>query len=187
MVDQERHEGRDAFGEFMDEFMKESDRACIILASAEMEARFELLFGKFLKANAKLRKDLLSFIGPLGSFGAKVKMAYALGIITKDFYDLLELFRSIRNKIVHKGTAASLAEPDIKELSDRILEHFRKSMKFKRWAFRIKGLTKDQYQFRHALSFIIVMIEHTTKFLNPVDTVPHSCDPEEYILDDKKT
>jgi hypothetical protein len=178
--------GRDAFGEFMDEFMNESDRACIILASAEMETRFELLFGKFLKANAKLKEDLFNFTGPLGSFSSRVKMAYALGIIAKDFYDLLELFRLIRNKIVHKGTAASLADPDIKVLCSKILQNFRKSEKFKRWAFRVEGLTEDQYQFRHALSFIIVMIEHTTKFLDPLNTVPHSCDPEEYILDDKK-
>jgi len=79
MVDQERHRGREAFAEFMDEFMNESDRACIILASAEMEARFELLFSKFLKANAKLREHLFSFTGPLGSFSARVKMAYGGG------------------------------------------------------------------------------------------------------------
>ena len=87
MTKKELHTGRDVFHDFMGE----SDRASIILASAEMEVRLELLFTKFLKTNSELRKSLFSFVGPLGSFSARIKMAYALNLITKEFYDLLVL------------------------------------------------------------------------------------------------
>ena len=120
MTKAQKHTGRDAFGDFMDEFMNESDRACIILASAEIEVRLELLFEELIKSKSnKFRKDLFDFTGPLGSLSARIKMAYALNLITKDFYDLLELFRSIRNKIVHKGTEASLETPGIKRYQTR--------------------------------------------------------------------
>lgn len=108
-------------------------------------------------------------------------MAYALNIITKEFYDLLDLFRSIRNNIVHKGTNVSLDEPGIKETSELILEYFRRSEKFKDWALPIEGLKENAYQFRWALAFLIAMIEHTTEFLEPLNRKPHSCNPEEYI------
>lgn len=179
----ELHSGRDAFAGFMDEFMNESDRACIILASAEMEARFQLLFEKLLRVNSALEKKLFGFNGPLATFSARVKMAYALKIIAKDFFDLLEAFRSVRNKIVHKGVRTSLKDPEVAKASEAILAHFSKSRKFERWAFAISGMDRDQYQFRHAIGFMIAMIEHTTEFLEPIAMKPHSCDPEEFLLD----
>jgi DNA-binding MltR family transcriptional regulator len=183
MVKKHLHEGREAFGEFMDEFMTESDRACIILASAEMEARFELLFIKLLDTNAKLQKDLFSFTGPLGNFSSRVKLAYALQLITKEFFDLLEVFRAIRNKITHKGRNVSFADDEIKSDIDRILDYFGQSPKFISWVMTADGLSKDQYYFRSALAFMITMIEHTTVTLDPKNVVAHTCDPEEYILD----
>lgn len=179
----ELHSGRDVFGDFMHEFMNESDRACIILASAEIEARFQLLFEKLLCFNSKLKKELFGFNGPLGTFSARVKMAYALKVIAKDFFDLLEAFRCVRNEIVHKGVHTSLKDPEVAKASAAILAFFRKSKKFERWAFAVPGMDRDQYQFRHALGFIIVMIEHTTQFLEPIGLKPNSCDPEEFLLD----
>jgi DNA-binding MltR family transcriptional regulator len=183
MPKSEQHTGRDVFAVFMNEFMNEGDRACIILASAEMEARFQLLFEKLLGVNSRLKKELFGFTGPLGAFSARVKMAYALKIITKDFFDLLEAFRSLRNKIVHKGVHASLKDPDVSKASQSILRYFRESKKFKKWAFAIEGMDQEQSEFRHALSFMILMIEHTTEFLEPTRITPHSCDPEEFLLD----
>ena len=146
MAIQDAHAGRQAFNNFMTEFMNESDRACVILASAEMEVRLELLFIRFLKTNADLRKDLFSFAGPLGSFSARIKMAYALNLITKDFYSTLDLFRAIRNKIVHKGVHASLEEPDLKTQRDELLKPFINSNKFNSWTFKEVHLSEDQYR-----------------------------------------
>ena len=181
MTKKELHTGREVFHGFLEEFISESDRASIILASAEMEVRLELLFTKFLKTNSELRQSLFSFVGPLGSFSARIKMAYALNLITKEFYELLDIFRDIRNKIVHKGVHASLEEPEVKESCEKILKYFSNSPKFDSWVFKIEGLTENQYRFRSAISFIIVMIEHTTEFLEPMNVTPHSCNPEEHI------
>lgn len=182
MTKKQLHSGREVFHDFMEEFMGESDRASIILASAEMEVRLELLFTKFLTTNSELRQSLFSFTGPLGSFSARIKMAYALNLITKDFYELLDVFREIRNKIVHKGVHASLESPELKYACQKLLLYFKNSEKFDSWVFKIDGLTENQYRFRSAISFIIVMIEHTTESLEHINITPHSCNPEEYIL-----
>lgn len=161
--------------------MAESDRACIILASAEMEVRLELLFKRFLNTNSELRQSLFSFVGPLGSFSARIKMAYALSLITKDFYDLLNLFRDIRNKIVHKGVHVSLEDPAVKSSCEELIDYFSKSKKFERWAYNIEGLSDKQNRFRSAISFMIIMIEHAAQTVEQINVEPHSCDPEEFI------
>lgn len=185
MPNPEFHTGREAFSHFMDEFMYESDRACIILASAEMEARLELLFSKFLITNSNLKKELFSFTGPLGSFSSRIKMAFALNLIDKDFYKLLDLFRSIRNKIVHKGVHTSLEDADIEGLCKEFLSYFTTSRKFNSWVFSNENLSIMQRQFRSAISFVIIMIEHTTVFVERTNVTPHSCNPEIYILDEE--
>ena len=73
-------------------------------------------------------------------------MAYALNLITKDFYSTLDLFRAIRNKIVHKGVHASLEEPDLKTQRDELLKPFINSNKFNSWTFKEVHLSEDQYR-----------------------------------------
>ncbi|MCK5346751.1 MAG: hypothetical protein KAR20_25255, partial [Candidatus Heimdallarchaeota archaeon] len=69
----------------------------------------------------------------------------------------------------------------IKETCEKLLEYFSNSPEFDSWVFEIEGLTENQYRFRSAISFIIVMIEHATDFLEPINVIPHSCDPEDHI------
>lgn len=173
---------KDAYVAFMDEFMNESDRACIILASAEIEHRLQLLFEKVLHTNAKLRRDLFGYRGALGGFSTRAKLAYALGLIDKQFFDYLEEFRAIRNKIVHDGAGASLEDASLVASTEKILQSFRISRKFATWANEHGHLTLKQIEFRYALSFMILMLEYATQEATKIQVRTQSCNPETYIL-----
>jgi DNA-binding MltR family transcriptional regulator len=172
---------REAYAAFMHEFVDESDRACVILASAEIELRFQQLFEKVLVTNSKLKKDLFDFRGPLGGFSSRVKLAFSMGLIDKEFFEVLEAFRAIRNEIVHKGSGASLADPKLIMLSNEMLKPFKKSPKFSTWMNEHDHLTKTQIEFRYALSFVILMIEYSTQEATKIKLRTQSCDPEKYI------
>lgn len=65
----------------------------------------EECLGRIIKAylrNAKAVHDLLEgFNAPLGTFAARIKMSYALGLLTDSQFKDLELIRKIRNEFAH--------------------------------------------------------------------------------------
>ena len=74
------------FGELLAECPKHTDRAVAILLGAELdELLLKILQKRFLPKSKKNTIDLLSSTGPLGSFAAKIEIAFRLGIIDKIF------------------------------------------------------------------------------------------------------
>lgn len=65
----------------------------------------EECLGRLVKAylsNAKVVDELLDgFNAPLGTFAARIKMSYALGLLTDSQFKDLELIRKIRNEFAH--------------------------------------------------------------------------------------
>ena len=49
--------------------------------------------------------DLFGPMAPLGSFASKIRMAYALNVITRDVYRDLEKLRKLRNAFAHLTVA----------------------------------------------------------------------------------
>ena len=76
-------------------------RSSIITAAALIETMLEKVLRRFL-ANIPKKDELFSFNGPLGTFAAKISIAYALGLISKELHDDLNLFRKIRNTCAHE-------------------------------------------------------------------------------------
>jgi DNA-binding MltR family transcriptional regulator len=81
----------------------DSDRAVAVIVGAMIENRLE----RGLKARMRIiDKDALNkvfqFSGPLGSFSAKIDVAYLNGLLSKDAYEDLARFKDIRNKFAHK-------------------------------------------------------------------------------------
>lgn len=94
------------------EFYGESDRACGILFASWVE----LLVERAIKY--KLKRDpptaLFDFEGPLGTFSAKIMMAYALELFgSKTNHDLL-LIRTIRNEFAHCQLPLRFDVPEVK-------------------------------------------------------------------------
>ena len=93
--------GNQDFHDFLDEFQRESDRAAAVLSAAYLDELLkQLLLASFVD-NSRTVTDLLGPNAALGSFGGRVNLAYALGLITKAEAGDLNLLRRIRNDFAH--------------------------------------------------------------------------------------
>lgn len=101
------------FGKVLSE---ESDRgAVIILVSIIDDVLAAALERKMVPLNSDEKARLFGFDAPLGSFSARIKMAYALGVIDKDDRDDLNVMRAMRNACAHSRGGLSF--------DDEVLRH----------------------------------------------------------------
>ena len=99
----------------------ESDRGCVLVAAAYLdESLFELLGATFSQDKVCRKKavdPLFTGLGPLSTFSAKIKIAYALELIDADIFLSLETIRKIRNEFAHTFTDLTFDTPSV---ADRV-------------------------------------------------------------------
>ncbi len=94
----------------------ETDRGAVILLSTAVEDVLTLrLKSEMVTLNSDETKSIFGTESILGSFSAKIKMAYALGFIDREITRVCDLVREMRNACAHCGRAISFAD---KELGD---------------------------------------------------------------------
>src|SRR5574341_444107 len=109
----------DDLASFLEEFQHESPRASVLVGASYLDYCLGKIIAAFL-ADEKLAEDLLNgFNAPLGTFDARIRMAYALGLISNEEYHNLELIRKIRNEFAHGLHGLSFTHQNI-------LKHSRK-------------------------------------------------------------
>lgn len=100
---------------------------------------------------------------PLGTFSAKIKIAYALGIISKNERDELDRIRHIRNAFAHTQRPITFETTEIRQMCDYLIyglpqnvnEKYYSSSPKRRFIKSIKSLisiTYDQNQLERALA-----------------------------------
>jgi len=99
---------------FMDEFQEEPDRAAAVLGAAYLSDALERVLRRYLLGTCKSKDSLLEADKPLGSFGARIKLTDALGLLATDAYHDLEIVRRVRNDFAHKGLGFSFDSQDVK-------------------------------------------------------------------------
>lgn len=89
------------FSNFLKEFQGETDRGAALVGAALLDQQLlELLTSHFLKQ--KPTKELLEGgTAPLGTFSARIKVAYCLGLVTDLEHKELQLIRKVRNEFAH--------------------------------------------------------------------------------------
>ena len=92
------------YGKLIAEATEESDRAVAILLCAELDELLLKIIEKRIVSRNKNQDspDLLSPMGPLGSFSARIEIAYGLGVIDKIVAHDLHTVRRIRNLFAHR-------------------------------------------------------------------------------------
>jgi hypothetical protein len=90
------------FTDLHKEWFDESPRGIILTAAAYLDDRLGEMLKAFLVENAGAIKLTDGFNAPLGTFSSRIAAAFALGLISSKEYDMLELFREIRNKYAHE-------------------------------------------------------------------------------------
>ncbi len=104
------------------ELIKESDRGVILVGAAMLDVRLERAILARLRDDEKVACELFGPDRPLGSFGAKIKLAYLLGLLTDEERRELDLVRRVRNRAAHETGEAGFATfaDQVKILTARI-------------------------------------------------------------------
>lgn len=92
----------------------------VLNVAAFAEDTLELLLLAYLREESQAIKLVSGFNAPLGTFSARVKAAFALGLLLQDGYETLETLRKIRNKFAHNWKGVSLDRDDIKSQINRL-------------------------------------------------------------------
>ena len=103
---------------------RESDRGVILVGTMFLDEGLEgLIRAKFQDKRRKIKgitNGLFGPVGPLGTFWAKIRLAYALDLIAAYEYRDLELLRTIRNRFAHKIEAVGFADTEVMKLAERL-------------------------------------------------------------------
>ena len=95
---------------FLDEFGKETDRACAVLGAAYLDEILRKSIETFFPVKNKL-DDLMN--GPLSGLHTRILVAHCLGIIDDDMCDDLMLIKKIRNEFAHQIHGLTFSEHKI--------------------------------------------------------------------------
>lgn len=108
------------FSAFLREFRSETDRGAALVGAALIDQKLADTLHSFFVVGKTAGELLDGGTAPLGTFSARIKVTYALGLI--DSFELTEcdLIRKVRNEFAHSIHGTTFAEPKITVLCDRL-------------------------------------------------------------------
>lgn len=108
------------FQGFLDEFQKENDRSAAIIGAAFLDEHLKQLLTNFFVDDGKEVALLLSSESPLGSFSARIRSVYCLGLISREYFESLKIIKDIRNAFAHHLHGRTFEDIDIAEACKRL-------------------------------------------------------------------
>lgn len=96
----------------------ETPRANVIIAASYVEDLLTKLLKKFLVKPPNVQDDLFGSSKPLYNFGAKIELAYRLGLISSDFAWVLHRVRKLRDDCAHSHEAKDFNTGKMRDLID---------------------------------------------------------------------
>jgi len=101
------------FQGFLDEFQQENDRSAAIIGAAFLDEYIRQLLTNFFVEDVKEVSLMLSSESPLGSFGARIRAAFCLGLISREYFESLKIIKDIRNAFAHQLHGRTFDDEDI--------------------------------------------------------------------------
>ena len=102
--------------DFRNELKKETPRGAVIISGVVLDQMLGKTLEKFLTDHKDVKKLLYGGVSaPLGSFSARILMAFGLRLIDEKEYARLEIIRKIRNHFAH-NLRASFDDDKVKDL-----------------------------------------------------------------------
>lgn len=103
---------------------EESDRGVIVVATTLLEDALTAALKKALiQFDEKEFDDFVSFNGVAGTFSARIKLAFGLGLITKEIRISLDIAREMRNACAHARQAIGFDTSEIRNVLPRLFPH----------------------------------------------------------------
>ena len=91
-------------------------QVAIVGATGLDEALEGALLTKMRPLSRDMKDRLFDGYGPLANFAAKIDLAFALEIITKDLYDVLRTVNNVRVAFAHSKRVKTFNDPDVSGL-----------------------------------------------------------------------
>jgi Mannitol repressor len=93
----------------------ESDRAVALILASWVDDALTEMTKRSLVQDERVIQDMLSHIGPLGTFSSRIGLAYLIGRISRPVYENLETIRKIRNDFAHTRDNLTFASQSIND------------------------------------------------------------------------
>jgi DNA-binding MltR family transcriptional regulator len=102
---------------FVTEFHAESDRSAIIMAGSFAESYLATYLRHFMVDSKDDNSEVERLFegGPLASFDARISLAFAFKLISREHREDLRHIKAIRNRFAHSPRTISLSREDIQE------------------------------------------------------------------------
>jgi hypothetical protein len=110
----------DALAQAFVDIESSPDRAVGIVAAAFVEDRIAEAIKSRLHQDTALLDDTFRSSGPLGSFAAKIDMAFLMGLYSKDTWKDLGAIRKIRNEFAHNVLADSFEAGRVRDWANSL-------------------------------------------------------------------
>jgi hypothetical protein len=91
------------------QLMVESERGAVLLGSARIDFALEKLLKSIMSPHPDGNDNLFQSDRPLGTFSAKISLAFRLSLIDKTIEHALQMTRKIRNDFAHSFEDQSLS------------------------------------------------------------------------------
>lgn len=122
---QQRNDHYDQVNLLTERLSEFSDHSLVLALAAFCDDALRRVIFCYLADDASARSLLEGFNAPLGTFSARIKMAAALGLISRDQLADLNIVRDIRNRFSHTWETVTLVQIDIQSKIDALCwSHF---------------------------------------------------------------
>lgn len=110
----------DELNSLLESQYEHDDRSMVLNIAAFAEDTLELILLIYLREKKQAKELVTGFNAPLGTFSARIKAVFVLGLIHKDGYKTLEILRKVRNKFAHDWKGVSFDREDIASLINKL-------------------------------------------------------------------
>jgi len=137
-----------------------SERGWAIIAASHLDEQLAALLRAFFVDDQRTADQVLEDTGAISAFGARIELAFLLGLISARERRMLNLIRKIRNDFAHNSRIASFSQSPIK---DRCLElDATKILESE----ELGDQRKPEEKFIAAFSFLLLVLVHRREQLN---------------------
>jgi hypothetical protein len=106
----------DSLNRFQSLVREQDDRGLALSLAAFAEDTLGRLLLVYLREEKQAKELVEGFNAPLGTLSARIKAAFAIGLLTREQFEDLEICRRVRNLFAHDWEGISLGRADVKAL-----------------------------------------------------------------------
>jgi hypothetical protein len=97
-----------------------NDRAAAIVAAAFVDDHLAIALKRRFHQDEKILNETFRSSGPLGSFSAKINLAFLVGLCSKETCKELDTIREIRNEFAHNGLTRDFNSQRVRDLANNL-------------------------------------------------------------------